>query len=92
MDTPEAHGTFVLFVEGSRPPSGITRRWSVRARSSTGVVLGEIRWYPGWRCYAFMPVANTIFEQRCLHDIAIFIAGHTRMHKQSRRTSSLQGS
>ena len=36
-------------------------------------VLGEIKWYPSWRCYAFYPTGNTVFELTCLQDITNFV-------------------
>lgn len=29
-----------------------------------------VKWYGGWRKYAFFPYADTLFEQDCLRDIA----------------------
>lgn len=37
------------------------------------VYLGQIKWYPSWRCYAFYPANDTIFEKTCLQDINNFI-------------------
>ena len=34
--------------------------------------LGEIRFYPRWRKYAFYPRPDTLYEQDCLRDIAQF--------------------
>lgn len=36
---------------------------------SNGAVLGTIRWYGAWRCYAFFPAAGCLFNQGCLEDI-----------------------
>ncbi len=36
-------------------------------------LLGVIKWYGGWRQYAFMPNADTVFERKCLGDIINFI-------------------
>ncbi len=35
--------------------------------------LGQIKWFPKWRCYSFFPGNNTIFEKNCLKDITNFI-------------------
>ena len=36
-------------------------------------VLGEIKWYAPWRQYCYFPMDETIFNVRCLKDIADFI-------------------
>jgi len=38
-----------------------------------GVKLGEIKWYPQWRKYAFFPNPKTLYEQYCLSDISKFM-------------------
>jgi len=35
--------------------------------------LGEIKWFARWRCYAFFPGEETIFNSECLKDIKEFI-------------------
>jgi hypothetical protein len=35
----------------------------------TGAILGRIAWHAPWRCYAFFPAADTVFERNCLQDI-----------------------
>lgn len=32
-------------------------------------ILGTIRWYGVWRCYAFFPNAGCLFNLGCLEDI-----------------------
>ena len=48
-----------------------TETWGVI--SIKGNLLGYIKWYSGWRCYAFFPVEETIFNTECLQEIALFI-------------------
>lgn len=31
--------------------------------------LGDIKWYPAWRQYCFMPVFDTVYSKGCLEDI-----------------------
>lgn len=45
------------------------------------ILLGEIRWYGSWRCYAFFPSANTLFERECMRTIADVCERMTRDHK-----------
>ncbi len=35
--------------------------------------LGEIKWYGPWRCYAFFPGAQTVFNHGCLKTINEYI-------------------
>ena len=37
-------------------------------------ILGEIKWYSGWRRYVFIPVNNdVVFDSSCLKDITKYI-------------------
>lgn len=36
-------------------------------------VLGQIKWYNGWRRYVFMPIDDVIFDSLCLGKIKDFI-------------------
>ena len=45
-------------------------------------VLGEIKWYPSWRCYAFYPTGNTVFELTCLQDITNFVKSLMKERKK----------
>ncbi len=74
--------TFITFHEG--PPKPKTRTWQVRAKQG-GVLLGEIRRFGRWRCYAFEPWLNTVFEHRCLRDIADFCEHQTNIQRQTRK-------
>lgn len=44
--------------------------------------LGEIRYYPGWRKFVFMPNSNTQFDDGCLNDIADFIKNDANKYKE----------
>jgi hypothetical protein len=60
--------------------TGKTVVWAVLAKEDLAK-LGEIRWFGSWRCYAFFPM-DAIFEQKCLREIADFIEGQTKAHRQ----------
>jgi hypothetical protein len=64
---------WLVFQETGTSPSGKTRVYQVRSRENPHMMLGEVRWYAQFRCYAFYPSANTIFEPQCLTDITLFI-------------------
>lgn len=92
MTDVEAHGTYVWFDQiGKSKPDAKTQRWVVRAlRDQTA--LGMVRWYPGWRCYAFYPCPETIFEKKCLRDIALFCESQTHFQKQRSKPIRIVGS
>lgn len=50
-----------------------TTVWSCRNNRSEEE-LGEVRWYPGWRQYCYMPTAKGIYSVSCFEDICHFIA------------------
>ena len=63
-----------------------TATWFVLDRGV--LVLGEIKWFPHWRCYAFFPKDKTLYEQDCLRVIADFCETRTttqRLIAQARR-------
>jgi hypothetical protein len=47
-------------------------------------MLGEVRWFGRWRCYAFYPEPDTLYERQCLRDIADFCEARTREHRESK--------
>lgn len=59
-----------------------TNHWTVLSKES-GAALGSVSWYGPWRCYAFTPTVDmvTIFEHRCLRDIAAFCESATANHR-----------
>jgi len=76
--------TYIEFIEAPPAPSGKTRRWLVQAKE--GGRLGAISWYAPWRCYAFFPIAETVYEHRCLRDIGAFCAQRSVEHRETRTT------
>lgn len=71
-----AHGTHISFHPLPIPEGRKTVPWEVRARAGREL-LGTIKWYPGWRAYAFFPLSATIWEQQCLREVAAFISVKT---------------
>jgi hypothetical protein len=61
----------------SSPPSG-KRRDGPFVANDGEVELGEVKWYGRWRCYAYFPVNDTLYEKTCLRDIANFCEKKTR--------------
>ena len=65
-----------------------TKTWAVWSVDSS-VELGEVRWYPPWRRYAFYPSNCTFFEMQCLRDIAAFLEQQTSDHLARRRRKGI---
>ena len=49
-----------------------TKTFEINTKDSNAL-LGHIKWYGAWRCYAFYPEPNTVFERTCMNDIQNFI-------------------
>jgi len=61
-----------------------TSVWRVLANDDD-TLLGEIRWFGRWRGYAFFPEATTLFEQKCLREIADFVESKSKDHRKGWR-------
>lgn len=70
---------YVTFEKHPQDPKRKTGTWDVIALN--GMKLGEIKWFTSWRCYAFYPKADTIFEQQCLRDLGAFCEIQTKEQK-----------
>lgn len=49
------------------------KAYEVMSRSRPSNKIGEVVWYRPWKKYVFCPVADTIFDGRCLTDIRDFL-------------------
>lgn len=54
-----------------RPADASARKTAiVDVVSKRWVRLGQIRWYGAWRCYAFYPNTDTLFNRDCIDAIS----------------------
>lgn len=74
--------SFIRFIEG--PPKPKTRTWRVVPVDGNAADIGYVGWYAPWRCYSFFPGEYTVFERRCLRDIADFCEAQTKERRASR--------
>ena len=58
-----------------------TKVWEVTTKDDSAT-LGYIKWFGRWRCYAFFPEKNTVYERQCLRDITEFIEEEMRKRKR----------
>lgn len=85
--------SYLDFVPTGRSKSGRTAIWTI-TNKETRATLGTIQWYAPWRRYVFhsrIGRLTTVFEERCLRDIATFIEGATRVHKDKTGPRCAQG-
>jgi hypothetical protein len=76
--------TYVVIELAELPVPRKTSMWHVYAKAGR-MFLGTIKWYGAWRGYALFPEGNTIFEQKCLREIADFIEKKSREHHETQR-------
>lgn len=83
-----APASFIRFVRRARwlGQRRVTEVWDVVEVDGGGSV-GQVSWYTRWRCYAFYPNMATVFEQRCLRDIAAFCEEETAKRRATRKAS-----
>lgn len=53
-----------------------------------GSLLGQVKWYGGFRKYSFFPEQNIVFETQCLKDIAAFLDKLMLERKTERQNST----
>lgn len=68
---PTTETSYIVITFFSESPSGKTKVWEVTTADKQ-YILGYIKWFGSWRKYAFHPQPNTVFEHKCLTDIAAF--------------------
>jgi hypothetical protein len=68
------------FVLSPAPVEKGRRTLVWRVTTLGGGHLGFVEWYSPWRCYAFHPAAETLFEKTCLRDMADFCEKATADH------------
>lgn len=71
---------WIAFVELS---DGV---WVVQTKA-TQATLGHVEWFSRWRKCVFVPLANTVYEQGCLRDIAAFCEAQTKERKKPKVTA-----
>jgi hypothetical protein len=64
-------------------PKRKTQTWFVFPKHAT-YPLGRIYWWSAWRCYCFVPEGRTVYEQKCLREIADFCEAQTNARKAAR--------
>jgi hypothetical protein len=76
--------TNMNFILCKRAEGKKTDTWDVRPRGDMYHTLGEIRWFGRWRCYAFFPAPDCVFEKVCLRDLADFCETATTAQRKKK--------
>lgn len=73
-----------MYVRDSQPSaSGLTSIWSILGRGDG--VLGQVRWFGRWRCYAFHPEPHTVFNAECMEELMNFCATETKYQRRRKK-------
>jgi hypothetical protein len=75
-------GIHLTFELQPKPAKRKTEIWTVVAQGE--VRLGDVRWHAPWRRYTFHPDVDTLYDEECLTEIAIFCGACTRERKKAR--------
>ncbi len=65
---------YIRFEHCGKTPSGKADIYSC-VNQSSGVKIGEVRWYSHWRRYCYLPNSETVYSAGCLNDLVLFICG-----------------
>jgi hypothetical protein len=79
---------WIDFFQREDLQKGVTKVYDIVSKDGDAL-LGKIKWYGPWRCYAFFPQANCLFEKTCLKDITGFIETlmlQRKLERQKQRT------
>jgi hypothetical protein len=86
------HGEYIIFSLDIRPENRKTDVWQIYSKNveienesnrftRQKTPIGFVKWFGRWRRYCFFPMVCTVYEQKCLGDIAEFIEARTKEHK-----------
>jgi hypothetical protein len=67
--------------------SGKTHIYEVGSESS-GVKLGEIRWFGQWRQYCFYPEDQTIWNENCMYSVVQVLRSLNRNKREANASAS----
>lgn len=86
----QTEGKHILFKEHPQPKRK-TMVWVVVNRYE-GSAIGYIGWFPKFRKFSFYPNAGTVYEEKCLRDIAEFCETETKKHTEKLRKAKQEKS
>lgn len=76
---------WLTFGKPGKSKSGKTQEWGVTSGKDGAIVyVGTVKWMGRWRCYAFFPEPEMVFEKTCMRDLAAFCEQQTKAHASRR--------
>ncbi len=72
-------GKYMLVREPTPSVTGKTKIWIIVDRSNG--LLGKVRWFGRWRCYAFFPETDTVFNASCMRELVMFCDEATKKQR-----------
>jgi len=72
-------GKYMYVKDPLSSVSGKTKVWWIMDRGNG--TLGIIKWYSRWRCYAFFPEADTVFNAACMMELVVFCDIETKKQR-----------
>lgn len=64
-----------------------TDTWEVRNKR-TNDLLGEVRWYAPWRKYCFYVHQRSVFDDKCMQEIASFMTRQMAKRRAQKQTKN----
>lgn len=74
------HSPYIDIVEVGKSPTGRTKIFEVRNVHRHDIEPGIIKWHGPWRGYAYFVDADTVHDDKCLRQIADFVAAENERH------------
>lgn len=75
-------GKYLEVAEPQPSKSGKTQIWDILGVRSG--LLGQVGWFGRWRCYAFYPEPNTVFNAECMAMLANFCETETKIQRSKK--------
>lgn len=77
-------GKYMAALPPTLSATGKTQIWSIRSARGVDILgcLGEVRWFGRWRCYAFFPEHDTVFNAACMTELVEFCDKETKEHRR----------
>lgn len=80
LDDRWAQATYVNFEDIGRLKIGAKTKLFRVTNRAIGMVIGYIQWKPTWRRYVYCPEPDTIYDPKCMREIADFCEDVSRQH------------
>lgn len=82
MDEKWWTGDFITFQDVGYVSVGAATRKYILTNKTIGSIIGIVKWNNAWRRYCLSPGENSVFDAKCLREVAEFCDIQTEHHKQ----------